>query len=220
MNKGHLQAQAQKWRQKEVRGLPQPHSRQGAEEWLSSCSWLRPLQCSYHMCLLLWRELHHMYHGAGRSHWHIGEQHAVPEGSCFPVVAQWMGQRRTQGWGQGGEVSSCWIWKLWRSSNAAPCFSSSSCKASKTLGEKQGSWGSLSGCLSPPWLVCAWEWSAQELCVHPSEPLAALAQLCPLQHTLLLLLGSCPWMPASFPGSLCPTGWFPMRCCQVDPWGG
>lgn len=32
MNKGHLQAQAQKWRQKEVRGLPQPHSRQGAEE--------------------------------------------------------------------------------------------------------------------------------------------------------------------------------------------
>lgn len=56
---------------------------------------------------------------------------------------------------QGAGSSSCWLWKLWRSWNAAPCFSSSACWTSETLEGKQGSWGNLSPCLSPPWLVCA-----------------------------------------------------------------
>lgn len=76
-------------------------------------------------------------------------------------------------------VSSCWLWKLWRSWNAAPCFSSSACWASETLGGKQGSWGNLSPCLSPPWLVCAWAplgalRSSQQACcwVRSALPLA------------------------------------------------
>ena len=66
---------------------------------MSSDSWLCPLLHSYHMCLLLLREPHHVYCGASRCCRHIGKQHAVPEGSCVPVVAQWMGQRKTRGAG-------------------------------------------------------------------------------------------------------------------------
>lgn len=201
MNKGHLQAQ--KWRQKEVRGLPQPRGRLGAEKrclLTQLCLLLR----SYHMCLLLLRELHHVctteQAGAvGTLESSTPCQRAAPfKWSLKDGAAQ---DPRRGKWAAVGSGNSREVQMLLLVSAvvlAGP---------PKPLeGNKAAEATFLVAFHLPGWFVPE---PRRELRVHPSKPVAVLAQLCPLQCTPSLLLESCPWMPANSPGPLALQGSFP-----------